>query len=89
MFLIGIPVILFLFSWQNEGTYLNICRHYRAIYETPMIRDNPEEKTKILKHVALYVVLSPHNNEQSGSFFDLTVNLLNENYYSSLEIWFP
>jgi hypothetical protein len=32
-----------------------------------MVRDNPEEKMKILKHVALYVVLSPHTNEQSGN----------------------
>ena len=49
---------------QHEGTYLNICRHYRAVYETPSVRDNPEEKLRILKHVVLFVVLSPYNNEQ-------------------------
>ncbi len=42
---------------QHEGTYLNICRHYRAVYETPSIRDNPSEKLRILKHVVLFVVL--------------------------------
>ncbi len=49
---------------QHEGTYLNICRHYRAVYETPSVHDNPEEKLRILKHVVLFVVLSPYNNEQ-------------------------
>lgn len=49
---------------QHEGTYLNICRHYRAVYETPSVRDSSEEKLRILKHVVLFVVLSPYNNEQ-------------------------
>ena len=50
---------------QHEGTYLNICRHYRAVYETPVIRDDPVEKLRILKHVVLFVVLSPYSNDQS------------------------
>jgi 26S proteasome regulatory subunit N5 len=54
------------FVEQHEGTYLNICRHYRAIYDTPVIKENPEERLNVLKHVALFVVLSPYDNEQSG-----------------------
>ena len=53
-------------SFKHEGTYLNICRHYRAIYDTPVIKENPEERLNILKHVALFVVLSAYDNEQSG-----------------------
>lgn len=50
---------------QHEGTYLNICRHSRAIYDTKIIQDNPEEKLMTLKNVALYIILSPFDNEQS------------------------
>jgi 26S proteasome regulatory subunit N5 len=57
---------LCIFVEQHEGTYLNICRHYRAIYDTPVIKENPEERLNVLKHVALFVVLSPYDNEQSG-----------------------
>merc|ERR1719411_1881948 len=51
---------------QHEGTYLNICRHYRAIYETPCIKDDAK-KLDTLKHMALYVILSPYDNEQSDA----------------------
>merc|ERR1712226_370570 len=49
---------------QHEGTYLNICRHYRAIYDTPCIKEDDEKKLETLKHMALYVILSPYDNEQ-------------------------
>jgi 26S proteasome regulatory subunit N5 len=50
---------------QHEGTYLNICKHYRAVYETPKIKEDPEKKIDTLKLTALYVVLSQYDNEQS------------------------
>jgi len=50
---------------QHEGTYLNICRHYRAIYDTPCIQEDEEKKLDTLKHMTLYVILSPFDNEQS------------------------
>lgn len=52
---------------QHEGTYLNICRHYRAIYETPCIKEDDAKKLDTLKHMALYVILSPYDNEQSDA----------------------
>ena len=52
---------------QHEGTYLNICRHYRAVYDTPFIKEDDEKKLETLKHMALYVILSPYDNEQSDT----------------------
>merc|ERR1719150_3256623 len=37
---------------QHEGTYLNICRHYRAVYDTPCIKEDDEKKLETLKHMA-------------------------------------
>ena len=59
---------------QHEGTYLNICRHYRAIYDTPCIQEDEEKKLDTLKNMTLYVILSPFDNEQS----DLIHRILTE-----------
>ena len=50
---------------SQEGSYLNICRHYRAIYDTKCVKSDENERKKILKHVILYLTLSPYDNEQS------------------------
>jgi len=50
---------------QHEGTYLSVCRHYRAIYDTPCIQEDEEKKLEALKYMTLYVILSPFDNEQS------------------------
>ena len=52
---------------QHEGTYLNICRHYRAVFDTPSIKEDDTKKLDTLKHMALYVILSPYDNEQSDT----------------------
>jgi len=52
---------------QHEGTYLNICRHYRAVYDTPCIKEDDVKKLDCLKHMALYVILSPYDSEQSDA----------------------
>ncbi|GAA6083412.1 26S proteasome non-ATPase regulatory subunit 12, partial [Tachysurus ichikawai] len=50
---------------QHEGSYLSICKHYRAIYDTPCILEDSSKWQQALKSVVLYVVLSPYDNEQS------------------------
>ena len=50
---------------SHEGSFLSICRHYRAIYDSKSVKDNEEEKKRILKHVVLYIILAPYDNEQS------------------------
>uniref|UniRef100_A0AAQ5ZYM1 26S proteasome non-ATPase regulatory subunit 12 n=1 Tax=Amphiprion ocellaris TaxID=80972 RepID=A0AAQ5ZYM1_AMPOC len=50
---------------QHEGSYLSICKHYRAIYDTPCILEESSKWQQALKSVVLYVILSPYDNEQS------------------------
>ncbi|KAG8430269.1 hypothetical protein GDO86_018111 [Hymenochirus boettgeri] len=50
---------------QHEGSYLSICKHYRAIYDTPCIQAESTKWQQALKSVVLYVILSPYDNEQS------------------------
>uniref|UniRef100_A0A4W3K9G4 26S proteasome non-ATPase regulatory subunit 12 n=1 Tax=Callorhinchus milii TaxID=7868 RepID=A0A4W3K9G4_CALMI len=50
---------------QHEGSYLSICKHYRAIYDTPCIQADKTKWQQSLKSVALYVILAPYDNEQS------------------------
>jgi len=59
---------------QHEGTYLSVCRHYRAIYDTPCIQEDEAKKLETLKYMSLYVILSPFDNEQS----DLINRILQE-----------
>ncbi len=32
---------------QHEGAYLDICKHYRAIYDTPIIKEDAEKWKKV------------------------------------------
>lgn len=50
---------------EQESSYLSICKHYRAILNTPKIKDDENERKAVMRNVALYVVLAPYDNEQS------------------------
>lgn len=50
---------------QHEGSYLSICKHYRAVYDTQVIKDDQEKRNEALKSSLLYLVLAPYDNEQS------------------------
>ncbi|KAK7507802.1 hypothetical protein BaRGS_00000767 [Batillaria attramentaria] len=50
---------------EHEGSYLEISKHYRAIYDTPQIKENKEKMKEALKCVVLYLVLAPYDNDQS------------------------
>jgi len=32
---------------EHEGSYLAICRHYRAVYDTQEIKDSPEKAKEV------------------------------------------
>jgi len=49
----------------HDASYLKVCKHFRAVYVTKMIKESPAEKLKTLKNIVLYIVLSPYDNEQS------------------------
>nr|XP_045584435.1 26S proteasome non-ATPase regulatory subunit 12-like [Procambarus clarkii]XP_045584436.1 26S proteasome non-ATPase regulatory subunit 12-like [Procambarus clarkii]XP_045584437.1 26S proteasome non-ATPase regulatory subunit 12-like [Procambarus clarkii] len=50
---------------SHESSFLSICRHYRAIYDSKSVQENEVEKKRVLKHVVLFIILAPYDNEQS------------------------
>ena len=48
-----------------DNQYLATCKHFKAVYETPLIKSDKMKCHQSLKSVVLYVLLSPHDNEQS------------------------
>ncbi|XP_071548473.1 26S proteasome non-ATPase regulatory subunit 12 [Panulirus ornatus] len=50
---------------SHESSFLSICRHYRAIYDSKSVQNNEGEKKRVLKHVVLYIILAPYDNEQN------------------------
>lgn len=50
--------------YLHEKDYLEVCRSYRAILDTPQIASNTSEWENALKHAAWYSVLAPKNSDQ-------------------------
>ncbi|XP_047480699.1 LOW QUALITY PROTEIN: 26S proteasome non-ATPase regulatory subunit 12-like [Penaeus chinensis] len=50
---------------SHESSFLSICRHYRAIYDSKSVQEDEAEKKRILKHVILFIILAPYDNEQN------------------------
>ena len=50
---------------KNEDAYLNIFKHYMAIYNTPSIKEDSKKRCSILKNCVGYIILAPYDNEQS------------------------
>ncbi|KAF8941557.1 PCI domain-containing protein [Dissophora ornata] len=49
----------------HENEYLNACKHYRQIYDTPIIKEDPAKAKQAVENAVLFVVLAPFDNEQS------------------------
>ncbi|KHN78922.1 26S proteasome non-ATPase regulatory subunit 12 [Toxocara canis] len=49
----------------SDNAYLDVCRYYRQVYDTPCIQSDDTKTTQALKCMILYVLLSPHSSEQS------------------------
>uniref|UniRef100_A0A061QT58 26S proteasome regulatory subunit N5 n=1 Tax=Tetraselmis sp. GSL018 TaxID=582737 RepID=A0A061QT58_9CHLO len=48
----------------HAENYLEICRSYKAIFETKSIQDDPDKWMPVLKSIVWYVVLASHGTEQ-------------------------
>jgi len=48
----------------SEKNYLDVCRHYRALFDTPVIQADEARLKEILKNVVIYVLLASHGTEQ-------------------------
>jgi 26S proteasome regulatory subunit N5 len=51
--------------YTNEGKNLDIARSYFSMYNTPLVKENPEKWKYYLKNVILFLIASPYDNEQS------------------------
>ncbi|RUS18067.1 PCI domain-containing protein [Endogone sp. FLAS-F59071] len=49
----------------HEDQYLNVCKYYRQVYDTPSITEDEVKWKEVLQNVVFFVVLSPYDNEQS------------------------
>ncbi|XP_044469103.1 26S proteasome non-ATPase regulatory subunit 12 homolog A [Mangifera indica] len=52
--------------YSHNNDYLEICRCYKAIYEIPYIRENPDQWIPVLRKICWYLVLAPHDPMQSS-----------------------
>ncbi|KAJ2658897.1 26S proteasome non-ATPase regulatory subunit 12 [Coemansia sp. RSA 1200] len=49
----------------HEENYLEVCRHYKQVYETKGIKESADKWVPVLHSMVLYLALSPHDNEQA------------------------
>lgn len=49
----------------HEQNYLEICKNYRAVYDTKAVQEDTDKKLVAMKNVVLFVVLAKYDNEQS------------------------
>ncbi|XP_074648032.1 26S proteasome non-ATPase regulatory subunit 12-like [Tubulanus polymorphus] len=67
----------------HEGSYLAICKHYRAVYDTKKIKEEQDKRQEALKCVVIYSILSPYDNEQS----DLTHRIREDRTLEELSLY--
>jgi len=57
----------------HESAYLNVAKYYYKIWETPSIREDVDGKGReALEHIVYYIILAPHENEQSDMLHRLS-----------------
>ncbi|GAA5868102.1 hypothetical protein JCM8547_003345 [Rhodosporidiobolus lusitaniae] len=49
----------------HMSKYLDVAKHYRAVYATSSIADSPEASAAVLRNIVYFLVLAPYDNEQS------------------------
>ncbi|KAF8167713.1 PCI domain-containing protein [Crassisporium funariophilum] len=56
----------------QHDSYLDVAKYYYKVWETPSIKEDVSDKGKAaLEHIVYYIVLAPHNNEQSDMLHHL------------------
>ncbi|KAI9799324.1 MAG: hypothetical protein M1825_004817 [Sarcosagium campestre] len=50
---------------KNENQYMEVCKHYRRVLDTPAVEDTPALLSATLQRIIYFVLLAPHDNEQS------------------------
>ncbi|KAL9010441.1 MAG: hypothetical protein Q9173_004623 [Seirophora scorigena] len=50
---------------KHDDKYLDICKHYRQVLDTQSVEETPDQLHAVLQRVIYYIILAPHDNEQS------------------------
>ncbi|KAF8419648.1 PCI domain-containing protein [Tirmania nivea] len=50
---------------KQDDKYLDCCKHYRQVYDTPSVLEDPQKLRKVLERIVYYIILAPYDNEQS------------------------
>ncbi|KAI0080349.1 26S proteasome non-ATPase regulatory subunit 12 [Panus rudis PR-1116 ss-1] len=62
------------FALHQDG-YLDAAKYYHKIWETPSIKEDEKGRGKeALEHIVYYIVLAPHDNEQSDMLHRLFID---------------
>lgn len=49
----------------HDSKYLDVCQHYRAVYDTPRVQESSEQWKEALENIVYFIILSPYDNLQS------------------------
>lgn len=49
----------------HDDAYLDVCKYYRAVYDTAVVQEDPEKWKEILENVVCFALLTPYDNEQA------------------------
>ncbi|KAL8293413.1 hypothetical protein RQP46_000114 [Phenoliferia psychrophenolica] len=49
----------------HSNKYLEVCKYYRQVYDTPSIEADEAKWSAVLRNIAYFVVLAPYDNEQA------------------------
>jgi 26S proteasome regulatory subunit N5 len=58
----------------HQSAYLEVAKHYEKVWDTPSIKEDESKSRAALEHIVYYVVLAPHDNEQSDMLHHLFTN---------------
>ncbi|KAH7885964.1 hypothetical protein F5I97DRAFT_1183425 [Phlebopus sp. FC_14] len=58
----------------HQTAYLEVAKHYEKVWDTPSIKEDESKSRAALEHIVYYVVLAPHDNEQSDMLHHWFVN---------------
>ncbi|KAF9229079.1 26S proteasome non-ATPase regulatory subunit 12 [Gyrodon lividus] len=58
----------------HQTAYLEVAKHYEKVWDTPSIKYDESKSRAALEHIVYYVVLAPHDNEQSDVLHHWFVN---------------
>lgn len=57
----------------EEDAFLDACKAYQQVYDTAEVKDDPARAQQVLESITYFIVLAPHDNEQSDMIHKLAL----------------